>query len=118
MGVEVLLEVFKMVVKKAMMYGMEVYWNGQRDMRNKLQVWLNRGLRGILGAVGTTPIAALLGEVGMKGVEVELDEIVAKWGRRLIRRGFGDGFGNEWREEMERVGVWKMGWQGRIIRGL
>ena len=76
--VEVLMEIFKMVVKKAMMYGREVYWDGQRLMKERLQVWINRGLRGILGAVRTTPVEALLGEVGMKRVEYELDEAVEK----------------------------------------
>lgn len=84
-GVEILLEIFKVVVKKAMMYGKEVYWDGQREMKNRLQVWINRGLRGILGAVKTTPVDAMLGEVGMKRVEYELDEMVEKWGIRLIR---------------------------------
>ena len=85
-GVKVLVDIFKMVVKKAMMYGMEVYWDGQREMKEKLQVWINRGLRGILGAVRTTPVEALLGEVGMKRVEYELDELVEKWGVRLVRK--------------------------------
>ena len=116
-GVEVLLEIFKTVVKKAMMYGMEVYWDGQRDMRERLQVWINRGLRSILGAVRTTPVAAMLGEVGMKGVEYELDEMVEKWGRRLIRRGFWERWGEGWKEEAEEVGCWRMGWQGRVVRG-
>lgn len=115
--VEVLLEIFKMVVKKAMMYGMEVYWDGQKEMKERLQVWVNRGLRGILGAVKTTPVEVLLGESNMKRVEYELDEGVEKWGLRLVRRGFGERFGREWREEMEEVGVWRGGWEGRIIRG-
>ena len=85
-SVDVLMEIFKMVVKAALMYGMEVYWDGQAGMREKLQVWINRGLRGILGAVRTTPVEAMLGEVGMKRVEYELDEKVEKWGLRLIRK--------------------------------
>ena len=92
-GVEMLLEVFKTVVKKAIMYGIEVFWNGQKEMRERLQVWINRGLSGILGAVRTTPVAAMLGEVGMKGVEYDLDEMVEKWGKRLIRRGFWERWG-------------------------
>lgn len=116
-SVEVLVEIFRVVLKKAMMYGMEVYWDGQEGMRKKLQIWVNRVLRNILGAVRTTPVEVLLGEVGMKRIEYELDEAVEKWGLRLVRRGMGERFGGGWREEMEEVGVWKMGWERRVIRG-
>ena len=115
-GVEVLLEIFKVVVKKAMMYGMEVYWDGQREMKERLQVWINRGLRGILGAVKTTPVDAMLGEVGMKRVEYELDELVEKWGIRLIRKSRSDCFEEEWRKELEEAGSWKLGFRWRLIR--
>jgi len=74
-------------------------------------------VEGILGVVRTTPIDAMLGEVGMKGVEYELNEAVEKWGRRLVRRGEGERFGGEWRKEMEEIGSWRLGWQGMIIRG-
>ena len=116
-SVDVLMEIFKVVVRKAMMYGMEVYWDGQKEMEKRLQIWVNRCIRGILGAVRTTPVDAMLGEVGMKRVGYELDEAVEKWGVRLVRRGFGDRFGEGWKEEMEEVGSWKLGWEGRVIRG-
>ena len=116
MSVDVLMESFKMVAKKAMMYGIEVYWDGQRWFKERLQVWVNRGWRGILGAVKTTPIESKLGEVGMKRVEYELDEAVEKWGVRLVRRSRNERFGEEWRREMEEVGCWRLGWQGRMIR--
>ena len=103
-SVDVLMEIIKMVVKVALMYGMEVYWDGQRGMKEKLQVWINRGLRSILRAVRTTPVDAMLGEVGMKRVEYELDERVEKWGWRLIRRGFRREAEGEWRREAEQVG--------------
>lgn len=108
-SVEVLLEIFKMVVKKAIMYGMGIYWDRQREMKEKLQVWVNRGLRGILEVVKTTPIDAMLGEVRMKRIGYELDEVVEKWGGRLIRRGMEGVFEEEWREEMMEVGSWRMG---------
>ena len=85
-GVEVLMRIIKMVVKKAVMYGMELYWDKQKELKDRLQVWINRGLRDILGAVKTTPMDAMLGEVGMKRVEYELDDMVERWGIRLIRR--------------------------------
>ena len=100
------------------MYGMEVYWDRQEEMRNRLQVWINRGLRGILVAARTTMVNVLLGEGGMRGVEYELNESVAKWGARLIRREFGERFREGWKEEMEEMGVWRGGWEGRIIRGV
>ena len=115
-SVDVLMQIYKMVIKKAMMYGMELYWDGQREMKEKIQVWVNRGLRGILEAVRTTPVDVMLGEVGMKRVEYELDDMVERWGIRLVRRSNSELFGEEWRREMEEVGSWKMGWNGRIIR--
>ena len=92
-SVDVLMEIFKVVTRKAMMYGMEVYWDGQKEMKKRLQIWVNRCVSGILGAVRTMPVDALLGEVGLKRVEYELDEAVEKWGLRLVRRGFGERFG-------------------------
>ena len=65
----------------------------------------------------TTPIEAMLGEVGMKRVEYELDKRVEKWGKRLMRKGQGERFGGEWRKEKEEIGSWRLGWQGRILRG-
>ena len=96
-GMGVLMELFKVVVRKTMIYGMEVYWDGQKEMREKLQVWVNRCVRGVLGAVRTTPICTMLGEVGLKGVEYEMDEMVEKWGVRLFRRGMGKRFGVGWK---------------------
>ncbi|PWW79131.1 hypothetical protein C7212DRAFT_303822 [Tuber magnatum] len=58
-----------MVVLQTLMYGMEMFWDGQVEMRKILQVWINRGLRKILGVVRTTPVDAMLGEMGMKGIE-------------------------------------------------
>ncbi|PWW77517.1 hypothetical protein C7212DRAFT_314553, partial [Tuber magnatum] len=54
------------------------FWDRQVEMRNVLQVWINRGLRKILGAVRTTPVDAMLGEMGMKKVEWELEKKVAR----------------------------------------
>lgn len=62
-------------------------------MKNKLQIWVNRCVRSILGAVRTTLVDALLGEMRLKRVEYELDKAVEKWGLRLVRRGFGERFG-------------------------
>ena len=90
---DVLIEIFKVVLKAALMYGMEVDWDGQKDMKEKLQMWINRGLRSIMGALRTIPVEAMLGEVGMKRVEYELDERVERCGLRLIRKGFGEGDG-------------------------
>ncbi|PWW79142.1 hypothetical protein C7212DRAFT_303918, partial [Tuber magnatum] len=64
---------------------METFWDGQVEMRKILQVWINRGLRKILGAVRTTPVDTMLGEMGMKRVEWELEKKVARWGYRLAK---------------------------------
>lgn len=77
-SVDVLVEIFKVVVREVIMYGMEVYLDGQRWMRDRIQKWIKRCLRGILRVVRTTPIDAMLGEVKMKRVEYELDEGVER----------------------------------------
>ena len=115
-SVDVLMNIFKIVARKAMMYGMEVYWDRQKEMKRRLQIWVYRCVRGILGAVKTTPVDALLGERGLKRVEFELDEVVEKKGIRLVRRGFRERFGEERKKEIEEIGSWKLGWEGRIIR--
>lgn len=115
-SVEVLRENFKVVARRAIMYGMEVYWDGQEGMKKRLQIWVNRCISGILGAVRTMLVDVMVGEVGMKRVEYELDKTVEKWGLRVVRRGFGDRFGDSWKEEMEEVGSWRLGWEERVIR--
>ncbi|PWW73707.1 hypothetical protein C7212DRAFT_332720 [Tuber magnatum] len=67
-----------MVVLQTLMYGMETFWDGQVEMRKVLQVRINRGLRKILGAVRTTPVDAMLEEMGMKRMEWELKQKVAR----------------------------------------
>lgn len=62
-------------------------------------------IRGILGAVRTTPVDGILGEIGLKRVEYELDETVERWGLRLVRREFGERFGKGEREDIEEVKV-------------
>jgi len=41
-GVEVMMDIFRMVVKKSMMYGMEVYWDGQKEMKERWEIWINK----------------------------------------------------------------------------
>ncbi|PUU83437.1 hypothetical protein B9Z19DRAFT_1142669 [Tuber borchii] len=107
-----------MVVMKALMYGMELYWDGDKDMARKLEIWRNRCLRKVLGAVRSTPVDAMLGELGWKSMSLELDKKVENWGARLVRRGFGERFGEGWKAEAMENGVWICGWEGRILRGL
>ena len=117
MSVKNLCRMYRAVVEKAMMYGMEVFWDGQVGLKERLQVWINRGLRRILGAVGTTPVDVMLGEVGWKRVEYELDKRVDRWGMRIMRRGEGKGYGVEWRRlEEERRGLEGGGLLGRLLR--
>jgi len=116
--VEVLVCLMGMVVMKVLMYGMELYWDGNKDMKGRLEIWRNRGLRRILGAVRTTPIDAMVGEVGWRDLGLEMDRKVEGWGKRMKRRGFLDGWGEGWGEEALVVGSWKLNWQGRMLRGL
>ena len=110
--------IFKTVVEKVLMYGMELYWDGQKKMREVLQKWLNKGLRRILGAVRSTPVDAMLGELGWKRVEYELDKKVERWCVRLLKRGEGESYGEKWRKRSgERSGVYEGGLVGRLMRG-
>ncbi|PWW73640.1 hypothetical protein C7212DRAFT_331626, partial [Tuber magnatum] len=108
-----------MVVLQTSMYGMETFWDGQVEIRKILQVWINRGLRKILGAVRTTPVDTMLGGMGMKRKEWELEKKVAKWGYRLTRGKENRKLAKEVKEKMEEPGgVYEGGIIGRILRGL
>jgi len=69
MSIECLGRIFRVVVEKALMYGMELYWEGQVGMKERLQRWVNKRMRKILGAVRTTPVDAMIGELGWKRIE-------------------------------------------------
>ena len=118
MRVKDLKRIWKMVVGQSVMYGMELYWDGQENLRRRLQVWLNKGMRRILGCVRTTRVDAMLGELGEKRVEYELDRKVQKWGWRLLRKGKGKVFGEEWRERERNGGCYESWWVGRMMRGV
>jgi len=118
MGVKGLMCVWKMVVRQSLMYGMEVYWDGQEKMRRMLQVWMNRHIRRILGGVRSTPVDAMFGELGLKRVEYELDRRVERWEVRLLRRGKGEDFGESWKKKERETGVYEGGWVGRMMRGI
>jgi len=117
MRVEDMKRIWKMVVGQSLMYGMELYWGGQKGMKEMLQIWMNRHMRRILGGVRGTPVDVILGELGEKRVEYELDRRVERWGMRLLRRGKGKVFGKSWREKEEEGGVYVGGWVGRMMRG-
>ena len=94
---------------------MELNWDGQEEMRRILQVWLNRGMRRIQGAVRSTPVDAMLGELGKRRVEWDLHMRVKSWGKRLLRKGRGDYFGEKWREREEGYGCYEGSWAGRMF---
>ena len=54
-------------------------------------MWRNKGLRRILGAVRSTPIDAMVGEVGWKDLGLEMDKKLECWSKGMRRRGFLDG---------------------------
>jgi len=102
--VEILVCLMGMVVMKVLMYGMELYWDGDKNMKGRLEVWRNKGLRRILGAVRTTPGDAMVGEVGWRDLGLKMDKKLECWGKRMRRRGFLDGRGEGWGEEALVVG--------------
>ncbi|PWW77117.1 hypothetical protein C7212DRAFT_316974, partial [Tuber magnatum] len=108
-----------MVILQILIYGMQMFWDGQVEMRKILQVWINGGLRKTLGAVRMIPVHAMLGEMGMKRVEGELEKKVARWGYRLARGKEKVKLVEEVKEKMEDPGgVYEGGIIGRILRGL
>ncbi|PWW77796.1 hypothetical protein C7212DRAFT_314088, partial [Tuber magnatum] len=94
-----------MVVLQTLMYGMETFWDGQVEMRKILQV--------------TMPVDAMLGEMGMKRVEWELEKKVARWRYRLARGKENGKLAEEVKEKMEGPGeVYEGEIIGRVLRGL
>ena len=118
LGVDKLKRLYKAVVEKSLMYGMELYWDGQMKMKEKLQKWMNSGMRKILGAGMTTPVDAMLGELGWKRVEYELDKKVERWGGRITRKGIGSEYGEEWKKREEKGRNWENSWVGRMLRAV
>ena len=119
LAVDKLKRIYRAVVEKSLLYGMELYWEGQVKMKEKVQKWMNRRLRKIVGAGRTTPIDAMLGELGWKRVGYELDKKVERWGRRVYRRGIGSEYGEEWKKSEEK-GEWKWekSWIGKMLRAV
>jgi len=79
---------------------------------------MNRLMRRMLGGVRSPPVDVMLGELGEKRVEYELDKRVERCGMRLLRRGKGEVFGESWREKEIDGGVYDGGWVGRMMRGV
>ncbi|PWW77172.1 hypothetical protein C7212DRAFT_315174 [Tuber magnatum] len=102
-----------MMVLQTLMYGMETFWDGQVEMRKTLQVWINRGLRKILGAVRTTPVDAILGEMGMKRNGKLAEEVKEKM--EEPGRVYEGGIIGRWEVESERMG--KIRWKVNISGG-
>jgi len=109
MNVRSLKGIWKMVVCQSLLYGLEVYWDGHEGMRKMLQLWMNVHMRRILGGVRSTPVDAMLGELGEKRVEYELDRRVERWGIRLLRYGKGEDFGEIWKRMEVEGGVYNGG---------
>ncbi|PWW73192.1 hypothetical protein C7212DRAFT_334809 [Tuber magnatum] len=65
---------------------METFWDGQVEMRKVLQVWINRGLRKILGAVRTNNSGCDVGRNGNEksgmGVGKEREKRIGNWRKR------------------------------------
>jgi len=118
MNVLTLKRIWKMVVCQSLMYVMEVYWDGQEDMRKMLQVWLNGHMRRMLGVVMSTPVDVMLEELGEKRVEYELDWRVEQWGIRLLRYGKEEDYGEKWKRLEMEGGVYEGSWVGRMMRGI
>ena len=72
--VDVMTSLVNIVVMKVLMYGRELYWDGDKKMKSRLEIWRNKGLRRILHGVRTTLIDRMVGEMGWRYLGLEMDK--------------------------------------------
>jgi hypothetical protein len=71
-------------VQAVALYGVELWWQGQKDRQAQLQLLINRQARAITGAYRTTPIGPLLREAGLEPAGVVLQARQLGYVKRLL----------------------------------
>ena len=55
------------------LYGAELWWRGQKDRKDGIQLMINRGARKVTGMLKTTPTGPLVWEAGLVPAETLLE---------------------------------------------
>ena len=71
-------------VQSVALYGAELWWQGQRDRRDGIQLMINRGARKVTGMLKTTPIGPLVREAGLAPAETLLEARQLGYTTRLL----------------------------------
>ena len=72
------------VVQSVALYRAELWWQGQRDRRDEIQLMVNRGARKITGMLKTTLIGPLVRETGLAPAETLLEARQLGYTTRLL----------------------------------
>jgi hypothetical protein len=71
-------------VQAVALYGAELWWDGQQDRRENLQLLVNRQARAITGALPSTALGPLIKESGLRSAESLLNNKTRRFGLRLL----------------------------------
>ncbi|KAI9041051.1 uncharacterized protein KD926_007468 [Aspergillus affinis] len=71
-------------VQSTALYGAELWWQGQRDRQEGIQLMINRQARAITGMLKTTPVGPLVREAGLIPAEVLLEARQLGYTNRLL----------------------------------
>ncbi|KAI9035824.1 ribonuclease H family protein [Aspergillus affinis] len=71
-------------VQSIALYGAELWWQGQRDRQEGIQLMINRQARAITGMLKTTPVGPLVREAGLIPAEVLLEARQLEYTNRLL----------------------------------
>ncbi|EED20333.1 hypothetical protein TSTA_035590, partial [Talaromyces stipitatus ATCC 10500] len=74
----------KATVQAQLLWGAEIWWQGQKTWAQRIQILINKQARGITGMFPKTPIGALIREAALELATVLLDARVARYTARLL----------------------------------
>ncbi|EED23618.1 reverse transcriptase, putative [Talaromyces stipitatus ATCC 10500] len=74
----------KATVQAQLLWGAEIWWQGQKTWAQRIQILINKQARGITGMFPKTPIGALIREAALEPATVLLDARVARYTARLL----------------------------------
>lgn len=71
-------------VQSVALYGAELWWRGQKDRKDGIQLMINRGARKVTGMLKTTPTGPLVWEAGLVPAETLLEAQQLGYTTRLL----------------------------------
>ncbi|EED15087.1 reverse transcriptase, putative, partial [Talaromyces stipitatus ATCC 10500] len=74
----------KATVQAQLLWGAEIWWQGQKTWAQRIQILINKQARGITGMFPKTPIGALIREAALEPATVLMDARVARYTARLL----------------------------------